>query len=121
VSGFGNASGGLGVKSGVTGTAVGRAGGGGGGGFSAAGNDGGGAGVTGGTPNNGVANTGGGGGGGPATGSFSGGNGGSGVVIIRVAKDLPLKTGPSHVFSKSVVGQNDVYVFTAGDDNITIG
>ena len=116
-------SGGAGVTSSITGSSVGRAGGGGGGGENNIGgtsSDGGGAG--GGTTTSagaGTANTGG-GGGGAKNAAGSGGNGGSGVVILRIPNSFTVTKGASHTMSSVVDGAETVYIFTAGDDDITI-
>jgi hypothetical protein len=87
-------TGGDGLASSITGSSVTRAGGGGAGGTQSAGGDGGGGigGPSGGvplSPGNGTANTGGGGGGGNDEGQgLFGANGGSGVVILRLATAL---------------------------------
>jgi hypothetical protein len=71
----------------------------------------------------GAANTGGGGGGSGFSGGINGasGAGGSGVVIFKLPNQVILTPGASHVYTTVVSGNNTTYIFTAGDDDITIG
>ena len=127
-------TGGIGTASSITGTSTYYAGGGGGGADSTngyngspGGTGGGGAGSQGSAgATNGTANTGGGGGGSAYLGGIAphqalGGTGGSGIVVISYSSAYAQLSsiGSSVTYSYSVVGENHVYVFTAGSDSIT--
>jgi hypothetical protein len=46
--------------------------------------------------------------------------GGSGVVIVRLPSWVTVTKGASHTMSSVQVGAETAYIFTAGDDDITI-
>jgi hypothetical protein len=119
--GSGTRTGGIGVSSSITGTAVGRAGGG-GGGYGGTATSGGGAGGAAGNNDGsvGTVNTGGGGGGAAVSGSTrAGGAGGSGVLILRYPETIVITIGSGLVGSTATLGTEKVTTITGGTGNIS--